>query len=30
MSSCELKTSEFALLLRSPENYDVLNTLDEI
>ena len=30
MSSCELNTSKFLLLLRTRENSDVLNTLDEI
>ena len=28
--SCGVKTSEFALALRSHENSDVFNTLDEI
>ena len=30
ISSCELKTSEFSLVLRTGENSDVFNTLDEI
>ena len=30
MSSCELNTSKFLLVLRTRENSDVLNTLDEI
>ena len=29
-SSLELKTSEFSLVLRTRENSDVFNTLDEI
>ena len=30
MSSRELKTSKFSLVLRTRENSDVFNTLDEI
>ena len=29
MSSCELKTSKFSLVLRTRKNADVFNTLDE-